>query len=399
MTDLEAKFTAVETQLAGQHTEIMAALASIGAALGAPPTTPTATMDDLLEAIQMTNSILTTMLTTSNSHLLAIFNTLDTMNNNASLNSQRILNTLLQTSCPCDTTVPLLPPPLGTTPISAESLAHCQRVQYFIDLFAGWAIDVGRYVGEMGSISSFQIDNLLAIHVGDVGITTGQIADPMPTAVRDNIVGQITSAVSASGAESVNTGLFMAMTNPDNLDGMRQALYGEDNADAGRAALDDMLDSLVGMEDPYTSMIRTMFYSAWLNDIYGDVPIVDASAYDGTLCDPDPEETGCHTYPYVFSPSNYAYIIFGTELHPGTDEMWMVGDYQGYTFTILSQSAWAEIAVVGQDSTNPFLEFGILHNTGDSIVIPVATTLLRFTSRYNNTVESGTVEVCAPGPS
>jgi len=267
MTDLEAKFTAVETQLAGQHTEIMAALASIGAALGAPPTTPTATMDDLLEAIQMTNSILTTMLTTSNSHLLAIFNTLDTMNNNASLNSQRILNTLLQTSCPCDTTVPLLPPPLGTTPISAESLAHCQRVQYFIDLFAGWAIDVGRYVGEMGSISSFQIDNLLAIHVGDVGITTGQIADPMPTAVRDNIVGQITSAVSASGAESVNTGLFMAMTNPDNLDGMRQALYGEDNADAGRAALDDMLDSLVGMEDPYTSMIRTMFYSAWLNDI------------------------------------------------------------------------------------------------------------------------------------
>ena len=291
-TNLEQKFDEFESQVATQHGELVTALNSILTALGAPPPGPTTTLEDVVTAIEATNALLTAIHSDMNSYLLSIFNTLDTINNNASLNSQRILNTLLQTACPCDSTVPLLPPDLSTTPTSADDESKCQRIQYFIDLFAGWVIKVGVYVGEIGNISSFQVDNLLAIQLGDSGISTGLLADGVPTSVRDSIVGQITSAVASSGAESVNEGLFTAMTNPDNLEGMRQALYGVDNAASGRTAFDDMLDSLVGLNEPYLTMIRTMFYSAWLNDVYSDVPIVDASAYDGSICVP---AGGCDT--------------------------------------------------------------------------------------------------------
>ena len=329
MSDLEAKFTELEAQLTTQHTETVALLEAIATALGAPPPGPTTTLEDVVAAIGTTNTLLTAIQSDMNGYLLSIFNTLDTINNNASLNSQRILSTLLQTACPCDATVPLFPPDLGTTPTSAADIAKCQRIQYFIDLFAGWVILVGTYVGETGSISSFQVDNMLAIHVGEVGITTGQIADPMSTGVRDSIVSKIASAVSSEGASSVNYGLFTAMTDSANLEGMRHALYTVTNAAAGRTSLDAMLDSLVGMVEPYLSIIKTMFYSAWLNDIYSDVPIVDASSYDGTICSeitPIPDDENCviitSTYPVTTDePQTYNAIVwpqYGTNVLPSS---------------------------------------------------------------------------------
>jgi hypothetical protein len=346
--NLEQKFDEFESQVATQHGELTEALNAILTALGAPPPGPTTTLEDVVTAIEATNTLLTAIHSDMNSYLLSIFNTLDTINNNASLNSQRILNTLLQTACPCDSTVPLLPPDLSTTPTDAANLAKCQRIQYFIDLFAGWVISIGVYVGEMGSISSFQIDNLLAIQIGDAGISTGQLSVPIPTSIRDSIVGQITSAVSAGGAESVNEGLFTAMTNPENLDGMNQSLYAVNNATAGRASFDAMLDSLVGMNEPYLTMIRTMFYSAWLNDIYSDVPVVDASAYDGSVCAPDAIIVGCwspteaqlvdvhvtntlddRTATYlnaIIWPSEWGTTNTYTGVNPGGDPINIVGD-------------------------------------------------------------------------
>lgn len=65
MTNLGQKFGSFEEQLATQHAELLAALGTIGTkldamtvALGGTPTTPTATLTDVVDAIAATNTIL-----------------------------------------------------------------------------------------------------------------------------------------------------------------------------------------------------------------------------------------------------------------------------------------------------------------------------------------------------
>jgi hypothetical protein len=292
MSDLTGKFSGLGEQLTANHEEIMSALDTIATALGAPPPDPTTTLADLLTAITETNTLLAGIRTDMNDQLTAIFNTVDTINNNASLNAQRLISVLLQTACPCDDTVPVLPPDLGTTPIDATDIAKCQRIQYFIDLFRSWTVNVAAAIGGAGSISSFQINNLLQLTLLDVDITTGDLTS-MATSTRDGIVGQIASAIGASSASAINTGLFTAITDSGNLEAMRQALYGVTTAADGKAAIDSAIDDL-GLDPLIGGILKSMFYSAWPNDIYSDVPVVDASAYDGEICVP-PLEAACAT--------------------------------------------------------------------------------------------------------
>lgn len=290
MTDLNTKFTALEDQLTTQHGEIINSLDTIATALGAPPPGPTTTLADVVTALTQTNTILNGIRSDMNGYLLEIFNTVDAINTNASLNVQRLLATLLQTACPCDADVPLLPPDLGTTPTSATDQAKCQRIQYFIDLYRSWVITIAQYVGNQSSISSFQVNNLLQLTLGNVDITTGELKSGMPTSVRDSIVGQLASAVGSVGATEVDSTLFDAMSTGE-LEALRQALYGVTNAADGKPAADSAIDGL-GLASWAASVLKTMFYSAWPNDIYSDVPAVDASAYDGTICAP---LSGCVT--------------------------------------------------------------------------------------------------------
>lgn len=292
MSDLTGKFGGFEDQIASNHTEVMNALDTIATALGAPPPGPTTTLVDVVTALTQTNTILQGIRSDMNDYLLEIFNTLDAMNNNASLNAQRLLATLLQTACPCDTTTPLLPPDLGTTPIDATAQAKCQRIQAFIDLYRSWVIYIAQYVGNSGSISSFQVNNLLQVVLRNVDITTGQLASGIPTSTRDTITGLLSSAVGSVGAVVVDSALFDAMVSA-NLEAMRQALYGTDSAVDGKSAFDAVLSTLT-IPSWTVVILRTMFYSSWANDIYSDVPIVDASAYDGTIC--EPPITECYNF-------------------------------------------------------------------------------------------------------
>jgi hypothetical protein len=269
MSDLTGKFTALETQLTTQHGEIMDVLNTIAYALGAPPTTPSINLADVVAAISTTNDLLTD-----------IFNTVDSINNNASLNAQRLLTLLLQTACPCDDT-PLLPPPLDTLPIDLEDEAKCQRIQYFLDLFSSWVILCTVYLNDNGSISSFQVNNLLSGVMLSVGISSSEL-NAIPTSIRDSL----TTALNTNGTPSaINASIFDVITNGTVLADMRQALYAQDNAADGSNAAKDAIDMTGG---PYANIISTMFYSGWPNVMYGTEPEVDASGYDGSICAPEP---------------------------------------------------------------------------------------------------------------
>src|SRR3982750_540281 len=229
MSDLTGKFGGFEDQIANNHTEVMNALDTIATALGAPPPGPTTTLADVITALTQTNTILNGIRTDMNGYLLEIFNTVDTINNNASLNAQRLLTLMLQTACPCDTTTPLLPPDLITDPTELENDAKCQRIQLFLDIWRSWSISLGVYLNNHGSISSFQIQNLLDITLGDVGVTGSEL-NVMSTSTRDNLSQFLNTAGTPS---AINAAIFDGMNDPALFEALRPGLYGATNASAG----------------------------------------------------------------------------------------------------------------------------------------------------------------------
>lgn len=394
MSDLTGKFGSFEEQIASNHTEIMNALDTIATALGAPPPGPTTTLADVVTALTQTNIILAGIRTDMNGYLMEIFNTLDTMNNNASLNAQRIISTLLQTACPCDDTVPLLPPELGTTPTTADNQTKCQRIQYFLDLYRSWVITVGQYVGNQGSISSFQLNNLLQVTLGNVDITTGQLKAGIPISVRDTVVAQLTSVVGAAGAAAVDSGLFNALV-PGNLEALRQALYGATTAEGGKAAAEGAINDL-GLSIWVTAILKTMFYSAWPNDMYSDVPVVDASAYDGSICAPITE---C----YTFDSSNVTMTTGPNTVHfqgiiwPNDAIFPAISETGG---TVGSAPIWSTMDLYGWrihctiGSTTVYLNTSGAHSLGgDQWTCDVHTTLMSMVTGEGNEFS---VEMCIP---
>lgn len=395
MSDLSGKFGGFQTQISDNHTEVMNALDTIATALGAPPPGPTTTLDDVVTALTQTNTTLAGIRSDMNTKLDYIFNTLDAMNNNASLNAQRILALMLQTACPCDATTPLLPPDLGTTPIDATAAAKCQRIQYFIDLFRTWVINVGQYVGSQGSISSFQVNNLMQSQLADRSITTGQLANGMPTSTRDQIVGLLSSAVGSVGASTVDSTLFDAMVSA-NLEAMRQALYGTDSAVDGKSAFDDILNTL-SIPSWAIVILRVMFYSSWANDIYSDTPIVDASAYDGTICEPPITECYDFDSSAVTMTTGPNTVHFEAIIWPNDAIFPAISETGG---TVGSAAIWTTMDLYGWrirctvGSTTVYLNTSGSHSLGGDVwTCDVHTTLM---SMVTGEGSEFSVEMCIP---
>jgi len=152
MTDLSGKFSGFEGQIGTNHTEVMEALNAIISGLGGAPTTPGTTLTDVVTALTAINSNLVNMraadalfYAATNSLLDQIATNTDTIINNNSLNAQRLIAAILSTSCPCDTTNPLLPNPLDVTPTPLVDDAKCRRIQFYLSLFSTWLFDVANY--------------------------------------------------------------------------------------------------------------------------------------------------------------------------------------------------------------------------------------------------------------
>lgn len=277
MSDLSGKFSSVGTEIGTNHAELMEVLTSVVSALGGAPTD---TFSDLLSAIGTTNSLLADIQSDMNTKLDSIFNTVDVMNNNASLNAQRLLAVMLQNACACDTTVPLLPPPLDTTPTELPIDEKCQRIQWFLDVFGSWVISSVVYLDEHDFIASFQIDNLLE-RVFEGTSFDGTGIRPIPIGIRDSLA---TALNGAGDPSAVNASVFDEITTGTVIADMRQALYAEDNAADGAPAAKA---AAIASGGTYGNLIASMFYTNWANIIYSTEPVVDASDYDGSVCAPE----------------------------------------------------------------------------------------------------------------
>ena len=387
MSDLQAKFDRIDEVLVSHNLGLNDMLAAILTALGSAPTDTFAT---LITAINQTNTLLETLIDQNNTNLVAINNTLDIINSNASLNAQRMLTLMLQTACPCDTDAPLFPLPLDVLPTEHIPNAKCQRIQYFLDLWVSWVIQVGAWMHQHSGISSFQIANMQALTLLSIDITDSEL-NVMPTGTRDAIA----YILNGSGSTAiVSAALSDGVLGSTMITDLRQALFAEDNAAAGHAAALSVLSAYEPFPD---GIFSAMFYSGWANIMYSALPVVDASEYDGDLC--VPAEEGCQEYPFTMNSNAYGRIILENPEIPGSDTNFnMLGNYNGYRIKLIETSHPAEI-VVFITSVAPFNsgQLAILDNPGESTVVPNETTAIAIQTRYNNTILGGTVELCPSG--
>lgn len=387
MTDLQGKFTGVGDQLATQHAEILEALTGIAAALGGAPTD---TFADLLAAINETNTLLATINSTNSTKLTQIFDLIDTMNNNASLNAQRILAAMLQMYCPCDTDVPLLPPPLLTDPISGTDAEKCQRIQYFLDLYRSWVINIGQYLEIHDSISGFAVANLLELALSDVGITTGELSN-MSTGTRDSLSSLLNTI---NTPIIINAGLFNDMTTSDVLTAMRGALYAVNNASDGKAAADA---AIAGSGASQKALLTALFYSSWANTMYSADPVVDASAYDGSVCAPDLGGIeGCTTFgsqPYTYSGHVY-HVVISSPIYSG-NEIFTGGDFSGWSVELLSLSGTTDVRC-DYYTVGGYNGGSLLGTVGSTFTYPAGVIAIGIHSNLGDIGGPFSIELCPP---
>jgi hypothetical protein len=307
MSDLAAKFTALESQMTTQQTEVINALNAILDALGAPPPTATVTLATVAAQLTTMNTNIVAIATANAGFYSALLDAVgaintntDTIITNNSLNAQRLLTAIISTSCPCPTDAPLLSPPIDVTPTSLADEAKCRRIQFYLSVFGDWLTKIANYGSATGFVTGAAIDVLLANAITAAGIVAsgaevGAVAGP-PGIVIAAVISLIVLAISVYGGS-----VLVDYANQFNASTMKAALlaamYPATTADEGYTAFKSTL--LANMDTIPAEIIYTLWWSAWSNDIYSGSPVVDDSAFDGSICGPsEPTNPGageCYT--------------------------------------------------------------------------------------------------------
>jgi len=337
MTDLAHKFATFEEQLNTQHIALMGALANISYALGAPPETPLTSLDDVITAITATNTALTgvnnkltsidnqigSFRSEVNPELENIYTQLQSMLANDSTNVARLIAVLLTTACACNTDVPFIGPPLDVTPTDLAGQDKCRRIQYYLSIFGAMIDGIANYGGAGAMVTSAAITEILYASVvagGLVGGEVGAVGGP-PGIVAGAIVGIIGALIGALGSSYLFT--MSAQWHQSPLpDELLAALYAADSADAGANAFYAVVNASEVLNGPFKPLINALFWNGWANDIYGATPVVDDSAFDGTICAPEivfPPTVGCVTLNSVVTHLSNGQDVHAIEWPDGTD--------------------------------------------------------------------------------
>lgn len=411
---LNDKFLSFEEQITNNHTELVNKIDALLTALGAPPPTATVTLADAVTALTAINNNLIGMAVANGVFYNALLNkqddilvqlaqlntNTDLLITNSSLNAQRLLSAIFSTICPCETDAPVLAPPLDTTPTTLVDDAKCRRIQFYLALFSLWLNKIANYGSSAGFITGDVLGTLLSGAAAEMGlVATGAevgAVGGIPGVVVGALVGLIVGAIAAFGGSVLSD--YAEQYSAEVLQhDLLIAMYAATTADAGYEAFQSVIQANFAAIP--AGIINALLWTQWTNDIYGDTPVVDDSAFDGSICAP-PDENICHTYPFVFDGAGYGYAQF-TNLDPSDEaHYWMLGDFQNYQIRIVSISHWAEIPIAitglpGEWSGYPT----ILNPTppNDTYVIPMHTTRMQVTTRYTNVITSGSIEVCPPG--
>jgi len=241
MSDLTAKFSALEEQL-------QAADAAMQVDLNA-----------IREALDLVNA------------------QLDTQTINNAANTKMLLAALGQSaSCfPCPTPS-IVVPPIGTTPIPVNS-DHCQRAQAFIDT-------IHNILGAMDTMQSFNVIGTYNVVSDAISEIIGGIAagDTVPLPSFPETVGIVGNYVSYAG-ERLFSGVALLDQFAPIESALVDALYLAGSPDEARTAYDGVIDGAdLSLAGGY--LIKGVAYTALYSYFFDTATSPDLGAYSGTAC-------------------------------------------------------------------------------------------------------------------
>jgi hypothetical protein len=403
MPDLEHKFEALESQLSTQHTAISNAMDSILTALGAPPPTATVTLADISNQLSSLNDSLAAIVTeqrafySSNLDVLGLINTnLDTMLNNNSLNTQRLLIAIAAND-PCKScdVLPIEPPPLDVTPQTVDE-DHCKRMQALI-----YALE--RLTVKLDVLSSFGLGFSPTVIRDAIAEVTTELG--VTELLQYPSLGEV-AQLAGAGAAYVVSNIFSSNSLPANFlsikDQLLVVLYDTDSASAGQSAYRSFLEGS-GLPSAVVQLFKAMAYTSLFNLYYDNTAMLDLSGYDGTICAPAVEGvlgiTECTVFeavPITAGDSLY-YVITAGEMG-GSSNLYMQGDFYGYSFQQVTGVEGRATMLYLQDAENPTGHWNSFHGPGEDMsTINVHTTgIALLTADTNSMAFPFTARFCPP---
>lgn len=412
MTDnLTTKFSGFETLVTDNHTELIALLNSIAETIGAPPVGPTTTLSDVVAAITAGNAILTGIRSDQAAQAAALQASVDALYANSELiivnsatNTKELLQAIYATFCDCTTATAIEQPPLIVSPTPLADDEKCRRVQFYISVFTTWLTKIANYTATGASLTAGVLDSLLGLAAAEAGIVaTGAevgTVGGVPGIVIASAIAAISGAVYLLGSAYLND-ILADFQSPIFQNALLTAMYAADNASEGQAAFEATMgpyfDAIPG------GILSALWWSQWSNDMYSDTPVVDTSAFDGSICIP-PTPGECVSWPPAtmdtvitshgdrIRPSGEMYDLTPADVGDGTMSGFL-GDWNGWTYTMTGkgmQSFYAESggALVFIDNTDP----GTTLTYAGTIPAGTAPYIILFQSY----IEEFTLELCPP---
>ena len=348
MSDLTDKFTALETQLTTQHTELMTAIGLLQGALD---------------------------LVASNTDLAL---------ENGAANTKALLAALGQTGAcfPCPTpSIDVPPTGTTTTPIDSE---HCKRSQWIVTAIQG-------ILAKFDTLQSFNVPGTFSVLNDAISQIVGAIGsgDTIPLPSFPETVQLVGTYVNYAG-ERAFSGVSLSTQFAPLYGPLVTAVNLASNATDARAAYVSLIEASSASSGA-KQLFEAIAYNALWTYAMDATSTPDLDAFDGTACGLElPDITSCTNFGSSFGTFD-AHTFSYLNVPPTSEvEAWgIAGDYNGWSFEIIENepgrgtrlfvftgSGDPHLAVTLDSAADPFIVgvttigIGLISNDFDDLAFP-----------------------------
>jgi len=251
---------------------------------------------------------------TQEAQLTGIQNLLGRLNTTTGQGLSSVAAAILATACACEGTNTSPAPPLNTTPSAIPNTSKCARIQAWLAAFTQIIDDLSNHAATGAGLSISIIGTIISAAVaagGIIGGELGAVAGP-PGIVIGAVIGIITSLLATVG-QLAFASLGEQWHTAPLLFQIRDGLYNVNDAASGKAVYDSVIDNSGVLSAHWKPLLKTLMWSSWMNDLYNPSVTIDASGFDGSICQlPTPPPTGyCGNWPNTimqFNPGDFVEI-------------------------------------------------------------------------------------------
>lgn len=355
MSDLTAKFSAFEAEVAANQEEMMAVLSTIDTNIGG-----------LGEAI-----------TTLNNSMQAGFR---------SLAAQAIAND----PCGCGSTPTLVVPPVGTVPITI-SPEQCQRIQAFLH-----TMQEIMTVLDVASAFSIGLNFSLIVNSFNEVVTSIESGDDLPVisyveAVA--LVGYMINYIAGNLLVGDDLSTLFSGVVLDLRDGMSLS----SSADSAKSAYDGVIDGSA-LPSYVKPVLKGAAYGALYTYYFDPESTPDLTGYDGSACAPDLTDiTECVTFPSEdWESGGHTFSVWATP-RTAADGISIAGNFNGFSVHVLETVGEHATAVYYSTVSGTYIL--IDQRTHDGLPIPITHDTISIFVRgvdFDGDRTSWTAELCPP---